>query len=493
MYNNIENIEDIDRFLQSFVPEGAHPLLSGHLMTALRKPIRKETGFFCLASATSIRFDPTLVDARSRNTVARVCEWLALAIERQEPWMSITDKQGRPLRLLHIASLEDLEICMKKDVQRMCLQTQFSQATGLLRKKEDFGQIKIVQKITDGSHWVQLLTAEALDEESSMMGNCVGDGNYDSFLREPGAAILSLRDPLGRGHMTVQVQNGTMIQCRGKENAPPVEKYMQTIVDLIRKENWSLGTNLTLVCVILQDGKYYSLREIPPGFCYQGDFVLSDAKWLKEMPVKFSATGDVALIRCETIERIKEDIRSGKSVIVDGCKNLTAISGHLSAKGSITIGNNEKIKLITGRLSAECDVMVLGCEQLEYLSDNISASNTIRFKECPRLMHIGSQIYAGKDIAISMCQSLQSIGDNISVGGNLSIRNCRELLRVGENLHVENDLIIENCPNLSPLPCSTTVAGSISHNGRVYHSLEDFNAVLVDPCAAPPYRRSLGL
>jgi hypothetical protein len=88
------------------------------------------------------------------------------------------------------------------------------------------GNSSKVLDLPDGVHsLVRLNTLRALDEESAMMGNCVGSGRYDKEFEAGVSQFLSVRDGSNRAHVTIQVKNRELHEFRGRNNRPPKDKY----------------------------------------------------------------------------------------------------------------------------------------------------------------------------------------------------------------------------------------------------------------------------
>lgn len=83
---------------------------------------------------------------------------------------------------------------------------------------------------------------DALTHEGNIMGHCVGD--YCDEVYNKGTKILSLRDPKGESHATVQVlpqENGPprIKQIKGKHDEPLIGKYRPMMADLANTGEYS--------------------------------------------------------------------------------------------------------------------------------------------------------------------------------------------------------------------------------------------------------------
>ena len=91
------------------------------------------------------------------------------------------------------------------------------------------GKIEVITKFKDGFSIVSLLDNKAKDWEGVVMGHCVGGETYDY------KTIFSLRDKNMMPHATMQLDLNRIVQIRGKENKPVVEKYHDYIHEFLKK------------------------------------------------------------------------------------------------------------------------------------------------------------------------------------------------------------------------------------------------------------------
>jgi len=80
--------------------------------------------------------------------------------------------------------------------------------------------------------------------EGNLMGHCVGQGGYCEGVTGGRKKIYSLRDAKGEPHATIEVtplDNGFPLiqQIKGKQNAPPVDKYLPAIQDFVTSNRWA--------------------------------------------------------------------------------------------------------------------------------------------------------------------------------------------------------------------------------------------------------------
>lgn len=123
-----------------------------------------------------------------------------------------------------------------------------------LDTEEDEGHREIYMDMGNGVAWWKLTGPTCLDREGSLMGHCVAD--YAEEVESGHSIILSLRDSKNNPHVTVELgkdipwaknskdkptPTASLVQVKGKENKPPVEKYWPYVDKLIKKLDTESG------------------------------------------------------------------------------------------------------------------------------------------------------------------------------------------------------------------------------------------------------------
>jgi len=154
------------------------------------------------------------------------------------------------------------------------------------------GTLKIMN-LNNGYSVVQLFTPESLDYEGSMLQHCAGDGYYDKRVHEPCVEIYSVRDAQGKPHLTIEVNDGKIIQCYGYKNTIPCDQDLRTTVRaLMREQRLDIpdvnGWN-RLIAYVKQDGKLYDVFNLPQNFVFKSSIDLCAMK-LTELPDMHTVT-----------------------------------------------------------------------------------------------------------------------------------------------------------------------------------------------------------
>lgn len=120
----------------------------------------------------------------------------------------------------------------RPDLNRMTLAEVFEAVADYEVEDKDVPQGAITYRYDDG--WtIQRLGPDELEAEGEIMQHCVGD--YCESIEDESAIILSLRDPKGRPHVTIEVDgdSGLYVQIKGKQNEPPKPEYAKRVEEFI--------------------------------------------------------------------------------------------------------------------------------------------------------------------------------------------------------------------------------------------------------------------
>jgi hypothetical protein len=158
-----------------------------------------------------------------------VVDWIKSSIQNDAEWLKNVDDQGRPRKIMKAGTLEAL--CREADKQ---MRRKLNIAQGAKLGPND---VETFSEDGGDFYLVQLKTSAALRVESVAMRHCVGHGAYDEHLNTDDYYLLSLRDKLGRPHMTIEIRDGQILQSRGKANSTPKPLYKEETARLLARRN----------------------------------------------------------------------------------------------------------------------------------------------------------------------------------------------------------------------------------------------------------------
>ena len=286
-----------------------------------------------------------------------VRDWISVAVERNEPWLSRVDRQGRPLKLMKFSNLDQM---VKEADKAMNILNQKIGKVTLSETDEDF-----ILELEDGYSLVRLRTQQALDREGQLMQHCIGQGNYDSYLKSDEVCFYSLRDRAGKPHATIEVSEigdkmKVATQLQGKQNREPDHKYIKLLMPAYDHLNINMsGLYEGLKKMRDINGKWYGFDELPDGFTHNG--FLQAPYGCKKLPPNTTIKGwlnlgsecqmaenltvEDSLILPRQIEKnpcIPKNLKVGRHLVVEN--QLEAADDYCPEKGSAEIAGMVSLK-----------------------------------------------------------------------------------------------------------------------------------------------------
>lgn len=238
------------------------------------------------------KFDPSDNEELESN-VGKITHWLKTSIANNEPWLTMSVVNGIPKKLRavgtmgHILSLTDKTTIAASS--RLCCAVFNEKADNPLTKDA-------YMKLSHGYYVVHLKTPQDLKDESEGLGHCVGSGDHDQKLLSGESLFYSIRDHTGKRHVTIEVDSktGIVIEAQGKQVAVPQPKYVQYLVEFLTNANFTLNEIPHATGILQQDGKFYSLYELPSGIVHKGDLDFSRVKNAR-IPADLKVGGNLIL------------------------------------------------------------------------------------------------------------------------------------------------------------------------------------------------------
>lgn len=396
-----------------------------------------------LAKEASGQADPSFRDLR------HIVDWLRAAIFNDAPWLSKVDASGRPRKLLKFGTVAAMVAEVDRDMLR--------QARRSGAPSSGQAGTEPYMELGDGWWLVRLVTPQALDFESSVMQHCIGNGGYDEQLVDPTQVFLSLRDPSGKPHATIAVNEGGIAELSGKQNDLPQTRYLKRLVPFFKTIGDLSYLDGSYGVVMDLGGNVYGYDELPEVLEVQGDLrLLHDMRSgpKARLPRVIRATGAVA---------IEEDVFEGRLELVE--------AERLDVSGKRMLATNCEFR-VWGELN-------LNGSDIEELPDNLAVDGNLRLKgaaiaKLPNGLRVGRELdIKGTDIA--------ALPDDLSVGSiRIEDTDVTSLgnLRLLEDLHAANskltllpdDLVVERLLDISEsavtaIPAGVQVKGGLSATG----------------------------
>lgn len=191
-----------------------------------------------------------------------IADWIDAAVKNDAPWLKNVDNLGRPKKLLKFSNGMQIVREANRD---MMLFAQKSRNVVVSQHDEE-----LVKEFDNGYSLVRLLTPTALDRESGQMQHCIGQGAYDQYLKGGEYEYLSLRDPAGKPHVTIEMginkRTGArdLKQFQGKQNQPPISKYQDILIPYLREAKVIVrDASPSLPYVTDDHGTWHSVYDLP--------------------------------------------------------------------------------------------------------------------------------------------------------------------------------------------------------------------------------------
>jgi len=164
---------------------------------------------------------------------------------------------------------KDVHAVVKRARDWQKSETNISKNADKFYRESERGSYKVMD-LDNGYYVAQLFSPESLDFESDCMNHCAGDGYYDNQVHRADVQIYSVRNKRGLPQLTLEVNNGIIVQAQGHGNRVPNDPALRAAVrKFMYAENLEIpdvnGWN-KLIAYIKQDGKMYDVFDLPKNF-----------------------------------------------------------------------------------------------------------------------------------------------------------------------------------------------------------------------------------
>jgi hypothetical protein len=385
------------------------------------------------------------------DKVRHVADWLKVAVQDREEWIDKLDGKGRVQKLVTIASLE--QACDHADKAMHSRNRRL--ASQLV--PDNAGE-ETVTAMAGGFRMVRLLTVESLDRESVGMGHCIGQGSYDKTLKDGSRQFFSLRDCKNQPHATLEVdtKEHSVLQCQGKENKPPVERYLPYLQQFIEAERFHLKASAGHTGLIEHDAHYYSIHNLPANLEIKGNLDLSEAS-IKNLPERLKVGGELVLSGTRITE-LPKNLQVDGDLYLHGTR-ITQLPDDLKVSGGLCLRGLEITKLPDfRRVGGNLD---LSRTNISQLPDGLEVGGSL-YLDGTKLTHLpkGLKVVGNLDLDGT---NISQLPDGLEVGGHLNLSRTK-ITQLPKGLKVVGNLDLDGT-NISQLPDGMEVGGSLCLGG----------------------------
>lgn len=293
-----------------------------------------------------------------------VRDWLKAALVNEAPWLQNVDEHGRPKKLMKLMSLKACVAEADKEMRKAA--TRKGPAVKLPEDEELFAELD------EGFYLVRLRTQNALEREGRAMQHCIGDGAYDQSVERDDHLFLSLRGPFGQSHVTIEVVDECVSQIQGKQNKPPVGKYIEVLAPHFSSLGLEAPTETAVFFghVIEKSGNWVAIEKMHSGIEIQGDYELSLAG-VNALPSPMTVCGDLGMMKAM----------------------MEAIPDYLTVTNDADFSHSS-IRYVPGNICIGGSLRLEG-SRVEYLPENLSIGRDLTLQltsitELPKGLKIGS-------------------------------------------------------------------------------------------------------
>lgn len=358
------------------------------------------------------------------DMVRHVYDWIEAAVLNREAWLERTDREGRPVKLMKLGSMEQ---AVREADKAMLKAAQRSAAVVPVE-----GDETVHEELADGWRLVRMLTPAALDRESAAMQHCIGNGAYDGRLGTAGNLLLSLRDPHGRAHATIEIVNGRLLQLQGKQNRPVSPAYGARVLPFLIREKLAADMAATWIGHVADvDGRWHRIDALPDGVRVDADIDLKRSV-VASLPVRMTVRGTLDVSR---------------TGILDLPEGLDVVSLFMDDNPISTLPSDLKV---TGYLA-------IGRTGIERLEPGFGVAGTLGLHP-EKHIELPPGTTIGGDLKIRR-SGMERLPDGLVVGGDVEIMDGNDLA-IGEGTRIGGRLDLGRS-GIDRLPADLRVGGGI--------------------------------
>lgn len=270
----------------------------------------------------------------SPDDLRHIADWLLASVTNEAGWLGNLDGQSRPKKLMKFSTIADIVA----EADKAMLRASAVGSKGTYRSDAD--DERHVRSFANGYYLVELASSEALDRESGQMQHCIGNGAYDRHLMTGRRRFLSLRDPQGRAHATMEIEVHThrLLQAQGKQNRKPMQKYADMLAEYLCDEGIDVSRSAALLGYVIDfKTDWHRIDNLPESLAVSGDLDLSGSE-IRRLPDNLFVSGnlrvsDTAITEFPRNAHIQKSISLARTAITE-IHNLSTVHGDLDLSGS---------------------------------------------------------------------------------------------------------------------------------------------------------------
>lgn len=201
-------------------------------------------------------------------------------------------------------------------------------------------------------------------------------------------------------------------------NKTETENYLSFLIPWFQENNFSIDLNQYNIIYNQNDGKTYSVFEIPDNCTIFGNLSINDRK-LEYLPNNLKVIGNLSLRNCWNLKLIPTDLNCIGDLDLSYCFNLKSLPDNLTVYGDLDLSfsNIKKINNI-----------------------NIYGDLNLSFS---KIKELSQNIMIGKNLNLTL-SLIEKLPDNLTINGNLDLSHCTKLKKIPNQSVVKGNLILIN-------------------------------------------------
>lgn len=203
-------------------------------------------------------FEPT---PELNDTLTHIVHYLATAKHDSEKAASNDQKLFAQRELQGFPKVENLNVLINKSREYF--------ARGSKKVGRDTEGMEQVLDVGEGFVWWKLVDPIAYQREGKTLQNCIGRNYTADTCRDRNEVILVLRDKNGNSSVALRAalrsnNRWSVQEMKGKQNRPPIGKYMPPVIKLINKMNMDVTNTWDLEAAgyFFHEGKLYTASQL---------------------------------------------------------------------------------------------------------------------------------------------------------------------------------------------------------------------------------------
>lgn len=241
--HNVYNLDELDSYIRQYSGQITNAEVGKKFYQLVRKYLVNELKF--LSNLTEIPSNAPEWAKQSKdlylfksnleldNELEHMVHWIIAMINISTEQLNNTDPNYTISRQLQLESIKTLQNLQKITYEEAVKKSnEYFIALSKIKYTVDSSGYEEILNV-NGWIWYELKSETAFKQEGRTLQNCIGQVyHYDPKINRQ---IVVLKDPQGESHIAIHVRDNSILEIKGKQNKPPVSKYIIYVQELFNK------------------------------------------------------------------------------------------------------------------------------------------------------------------------------------------------------------------------------------------------------------------